>query len=315
MGFRIYQAATTMDQIKAAVVDDFALRGIPARASVGTLCWLCYLFRRAIALVTRNFVAANPVLFPVLADLETLSLQRTIVLAVQLFGSICCSGVYYQQSGHAVSLDSDPSCVQDDFEKRLQTAIPVSIVSTLVGSCPSQILYNMVTARPRGALEVTSMYMDLFVSFLFYALGLGLCSFYLLYIAAFLANVHERAAQLWALTILSTVLSSLLVVPLAQSLLLVPMVVFKLWRTPSMLDTIFSDEPEEEVAQDKDLHKKGEGDAIQSIRIFQMASEVPDSRKSKPGLQGTAKSSNRDFSVVVPFASPDLPGQVPEQSG
>lgn len=248
---RIIKASHNLELSRSVVLDSFTFRDLPLRGGVGCGKWTWTLLRRCSSLLFRTFVTVHPFLFPVAADLYTLTSQRALILAVQLLGSVFCSAIYFHQSGAALSAGTPEECMSDSLESRIKRAVPISIVSALVAAGPSQLLYYSVSARPRGAHEPHLRRKDQLITCLFYLTGLGLCTFYLLFVASFLANVNAPSANWWVLSAFLSLLSSTVLMPLGQAVLWASVSVLLLRRDPSLVTVLYERPPALERASDR----------------------------------------------------------------
>lgn len=215
----VVKASDSLAQCKQQALDAFLLKGLPSSEEASSFKRIGWLARHGLVLFFRTFVAVHPIRSLLVTDLYTLVVHRAFVLGVQLLGSIFCSALWFHQSGSALSLRNAVECRSlrgSTIGEKIITAIPITIASTVVASGPSIILYNLVSARPRGQ-ENSGSLSDAVLGVLFFFLGLGLSSWYLFYIAAFLANVSDEAANQWTACAACTILSSLLFSPLIQA--------------------------------------------------------------------------------------------------
>lgn len=265
----VAKAAQQMIWYKHHVRDEFTFRHLPSIESVGKRRWACFLVRKCCALLFHVFRAVHPLMFPALVDLYTFSSQRVVALAIQFLGSLFGCALYYQQTT-ALTFHSPQECATTTFDERMRKAIPISIVSALLSTGTSQSLYNMISARPRPDQRIGQQ-KDRVVGILFYILGLCVCGFFLMYIAAFLANVSEESAQIWILSAAWTFTSTVLFVPFGQALGLVAWTTIFLYRYPALVDKIFV-EGEESEKEDPETPK---GVTATTKILVRSAADVP----------------------------------------
>lgn len=247
---KIIKASHNIELYRSVVLDSFTFRDLPLHGGVCCGKWTWTLLRRYSSLLFRTFVTVHPLLFPAATDLYTLTSQRTLILTVQLLGSVFCSAFYFYQSGAALSAGTPEECMSDSLESRINRAVPISIVSALVAAGPSQLLYYSVSARPRGAHEPHLRRKDQLITCLFYLSGLGLCAFYLLFVAGFLANVNAPSANWWVLSAFLSLLSTTVLMPLGQAVLWASISVLLLRRDPSLVTVLYERPPPLERASD-----------------------------------------------------------------
>lgn len=219
----VVQASSRIDECRVAVLAAFTLEDLPEGDGPAGFTWACAILRRVCKLQLATFIAVHPFTFPIFLDLYTLTIHRVLLLSLQLLGSVWFSALYLHQSGHTLDSESFAVCATDTSIVQVQLAIPVALVSILVSSGVSQLLYQLVNARPRPDDETRRKYLDKSQMSLFYILGLGLCTFYLVFIASFLANISKTSADLWLLSVLCCVVGSTVVMPLIQALMFVPL--------------------------------------------------------------------------------------------
>lgn len=289
----VAKAAAQMRLYKDHVRDEFIFRHLPTIDSVGKRRWACFLVRRCCALLFHVFRAIHPLMFPALIDLYTFSSQRVVALAIQVLGSLFGCALYYQQTT-AHTFHSPTECATTTFDERVRKAIPISIVSALISTGTSQALYNMISARPRPDQRI-GHHKDRVVGILFYILGLGVCGFFLMYIAAFLANVSEESAESWLLSAAWTLTSTVLFLPFGQALCMVLWTVTFLYYYPSLVSKIFVEGEESE--KDKDDPETPKGVTSTRKIVVRSPKEVDALRQDEhlPGQIATEAS--------VPFAA------------
>lgn len=239
----ITKAACRMNLYKESVLEDFTFQGIPERESLPLWRWLGLLLRRACYLYLRTLIAGHPIMFLGLSDLYILPSQRALLFAVQYLGAIFGNAFWFQSAGMTLTFGSPDECIMTNLADRIHKALPVSLVCVLISAGPSQILYYMISARPRGENALSKARKDALLCALSYTLGFSLLVWYLLYLCAFLANVHESSAELWMLSAFQSVLCSLIVLPLLQALIYTGFVICFLLREPTLAADIFTDEP------------------------------------------------------------------------
>lgn len=304
----VAKASRQMAPYRDRVKDQFLFLNLPPRGSVGRRRWAWLLLRRFIFLQFRTFKAVHPLMFPALIDLYSFSSQRVIALAIQFLGSLFGCALYYQQTT-AIAVHSPKECTTTSFEQRLQKAIPISIVSAIISTCPSLLLYNMISARPRPDHWILQQ-KDRTMGVLFYFLGLCLCGFFLMYIAAFLANVSEESAESWMLSAAWTLASTVFLTPWAQSFFLVAWTVSCLYCFPTLADQIFWEG--EESAELKDDPETPKGVTATTRIMVRSAADVDD--EVQPALDAGQGSAAEPSAVAactpvhVPVQETHLPG-------
>lgn len=303
---KVVQASLQMALYKDLAKDKFAFRHMPSLDSVGRLKWAGSLLRRLIILQCQTFWAVHLLNFPLLIDLYTFSSQRVVVLAVQFLGSLFGCALYFQQTT-ALTFRSPAKCATTSFGQRVQKAIPISVVSALISTGSSQLLYNMISVRPRPD-QIIGQQVDRAMGVLFYVLGLSLCGFFLLYIAAFLANVDAESAESWVLTAAWTVTNSIILTPLAQSFFFVAWPVIYLQRYPSLLDEIFVQGGElEDVGNDPETPQ---GATIKKKVLVRGAPKVDACEADLAQTGSGASPSVVEVSGFGQCQEPPLPGQL-----
>lgn len=248
----------------------------------------------------RSFFAAHPITQLFLVDLDTLVSHQALVLFVQMLGSVWCSALYYYTSGVAQAPWSRSECVSFDLQSKLRIAIPVSIVSYLVALAPRLLIYNLIGARPRPAEQSRQRRIDAILFVLCYILGLGLCCFYLMYLAIFLANVHEDSAANWAMTAALMFMNSWLLFPLLQAVVSTVLTAILLWQDPSLPQRIFnlkSDEAED-TEKPQPVEEELQSERPLRERKAQKVSMLADACQILPGQVEDPQ----DFSQVLPVA-------------
>lgn len=228
----VTKASSLLAEQKMEIVQEFTFEGCPTVEEAGLCKWGCWRVRRCTWLWLRAFAAGHSLRLLVVVDVYTLVIHRSFTLAVQLLGGVFCSAFYFHSSGTNLSIAAPARCQVETLDDRIRTCIPVGVVSMLVATGPSTMIYNMVTARPRS--EGQGRVWDRILEVLFFLIGTGLCSFYLLFVAAFLANVDDQAANLWMISALWTLVSSLLVMPLGQAALSVGLACYFLNWEPEL---------------------------------------------------------------------------------
>lgn len=232
------RAALRLKQQRAAMGREFSLEGLPDREVSGLRTWLWHLTKRIGRLVLRTFYAGHPIRNIFLVDLYTLMVQRTLLRLLELLGAVFVGAFYFHRSGVAVSPDAPAQCVVSSLTERMQYGVPVALVSSVVATIPSSLLYMMVSARPREEEQKSEKLKDALLVALFYLVGILLCSFYLLFLAAFLASVDVASGKLWLTSVLCTVLSTMVAIPLGLALVLVAVAVITLQRDSELRERL-----------------------------------------------------------------------------
>lgn len=254
----VIKAARRIELQRDCVIDDFSLKTLGA-ASGKRIVTALLILRRLVKLWLRSFVVVHGWTVPVVIDLDSLVSHRTLIVTVQLLGSLWCTALYFHASGTASAPWSPDECVPTEILRKLQVVIPVGFVSTLVSQVPSLVLYNMVGARPCPP-DRKSQRVTVAISYVvFYLTGLGLCAFYMIFIASFLANVSAASASYYVLSAMSTMLSSALLMPLVQAAMYSTALVIFLWRDPTLPKQIFGVEPQHEERKENELEEASEG--------------------------------------------------------
>lgn len=296
MTVTVIKAARHKELLRVSVIDDFTLRSLRPRGGANVLVQALLLLRRMLKLWLWSFIAVHPLTGPVMIDIDTLASHRTLVLTVELLGSIWCTALYFHASGTSSASWSPDECVMSGLDGRLKVAIPVGVVSTLVASVPSMIIYNMVGARPSTVDRQAQQASVVISHCLFYLVGLGLCSFYLMYLASFLANVSAPSADYWVLSAVSTVLSSLVVAPFLKGSIFSTILVIILWRAPNLPQKIFETEREDGPERAKGEEKK-ETETPRGHRVIHVREAAA---RTGPSLPGEVHGEEDNFGQILP---------------
>lgn len=144
--------------------------------------------------MARLFIAWHPLREALDPSLPRLHFARAQLLLSQLVGSIAVSGFFFLGENAALSVDSPSSCHFTTDSRFLMHGLVAGLGSMVLARLPNVLLTRVEPlrvqsrARPlRNKLKAIG----------FYATEFLLIMFYLLYIAAFLANIQEQSAWLW----------------------------------------------------------------------------------------------------------------------
>lgn len=294
---KVAQAARHMELQRDSVIDDFTLRSVRPRNGANSLVRALLFLRRLLKLWCRTFLAVHAWTPPLLIDIDSLASHRTLVVTLQLLGSVWCTALYFHASGTASAPWSPDECVTSNLTERLQLAVRVGWVSTLVASVPSALIYNMVGARPSPADHKQRKATVAISYFFFYVIGLGLCSFYFMFLASFLANVSSPSAQYWVLSAVFTVLSSVLMMPFLQGATFSTILVILLWRDPALPQQIFGTQRQglPTVQEEKSRVSGGQQTGHRVIQVREAAV------RTGPSLPGAVPDDTDSFAQVLPF--------------
>lgn len=294
---RVLKASRELEECKLAVIQDLSLTDLPVEEGDGLLKWTLYLARRLAKLLFKTVAAGHAASFLCQRDLWTFQSHRALVLTVQFLGSIFCSALYFKQSGIALTPDVGPECFSADFGTKVATAIPVSIVSALLGTGAASAFYNMITARPKG--NGARRLSEWLCHGLWFIGGFSVSTFYLIFLAAFLANVHEQSAELWVLSAWCSLASSLIVSPLCVALFYLTVTVVALQKAPGLAWRSFAPLQEPQTTS-----------PVQQLE----ARHVVDKEKPLEASQGSVRTKKKKQPIaVVDMGGCHLPGQLVEE--